>query len=174
MHILVFGKDGQLGKAFQKLFFEVAEKLQNVTVQYIGRADCDLVNPDTIANLLKQVQPDLIINAAAYTAVDRAETEPELAKAINAIAPEMMAQYAVDHGSTLLHFSTDYVFDGSKSGSYIEDDLPNPLGQYGKSKAEGEQAIENVFEGASKGRYAIFRTSWVYGEGSNFIKTILR
>ena len=174
MHILVFGKDGQLGKAFQKLFFEVAEKSHNVTVQYIGRADCDLVNPDTIANLLKQVQPDLIINAAAYTAVDRAETEPELAKAINAIAPEMMAQYAVDHGSTLLHFSTDYVFDGGKSGSYIEDDLPNPLGQYGKSKAEGEQAIENVFEGASKGRYAILRTSWVYGEGSNFIKTILR
>jgi dTDP-4-dehydrorhamnose reductase len=73
-----------------------------------------------------------------------------------------------------LHFSTDYVFDGSKSGSYIEDDLCNPLGQYGKSKAEGEQAIENVFEGASKGQYAILRTSWVYGDGSNFIKTILR
>ena len=174
MHILVFGKDGQLGKAFQKLFFEVAEKLQNVMVQYIGRADCDLVNPDTIANLLKQVQPDLIINAAAYTAVDRAETESELAKAINAIAPGMMAQYAVDHGSILLHFSTDYVFDGSKSGSYIEDDLRNPLSQYGKSKAEGEQAIENIFEGASKGSYAILRTSWVYGDGSNFIKTILR
>ena len=174
MHILVFGKDGQLGKAFQKLFFEVAEKLQNVTLQYIGRADCDLVNPDAIANLLKQVQPDLIINAAAYTAVDKAESEPKLAKAINAIAPELMAQYAADHGATLLHFSTDYVFDGSKSGSYAEDDLRNPLGQYGKSKAEGEQAIENVFEGASKGQYAILRTSWVYGDGSNFIKTILR
>jgi dTDP-4-dehydrorhamnose reductase len=174
MHILVFGKDGQLGKAFQKLLFEIAEKSHNVTVQYIGRADCDLVNPDAIANLLKQVQPDLIINAAAYTAVDKAESEPELAKAINAIAPEMMAQYAANHGATLLHFSTDYVFDGNKSGFYVEDDLRNPLGQYGKSKAEGEQAIENVFEGDSKGQYAILRTSWVYGDGSNFIKTILR
>jgi dTDP-4-dehydrorhamnose reductase len=89
MHILVFGKDGQLGKAFQKLLLEIAEKSHNVTVQYIGRADCDLVNPGAIANLLKQVQPDLIINAAAYTAVDKAESEPKLAKAINAIAPEI-------------------------------------------------------------------------------------
>ncbi len=174
MHILVFGKDGQLGKAFQKRFLESAEKSHDMAVQYVGRADCDLTDANALANLLKQAKPDLIINAAAYTAVDRAESEPELAKAINTIAPELMAQYAADHGATLLHFSTDYVFDGSKSGSYIEEDLRNPLGQYGKSKAEGEQAIERIFQGASKGRYAILRTSWVYGDGGNFIKTILR
>jgi dTDP-4-dehydrorhamnose reductase len=174
MHILVFGKDGQLGKAFQKLFFEITERSRDIEIRYVGRADCDLADSSALANLLNHAQPDLIINAAAYTAVDRAESEPELAKAINTIAPELMAQYAADHGATLLHFSTDYVFDGSKSGSYIEDDLRNPLGQYGKSKAEGEQAIEKVFEGASKGQYAILRTSWVYGDGSNFIKTILR
>ena len=174
MHILIFGKDGQLGKAFQKLFFEVAGKSNDIAIQYVGRADCDLSDAKAITNLLNQTQPDIIINAAAYTAVDKAESEPELAKAINAIAPEMMAQYAADHGATLLHFSTDYVFDGSKSRSYVEDDLRNPLGQYGKSQAEGEQAIEKVFEGTSKGQYAILRTSWVYGDGSNFIKTILR
>lgn len=174
MHILVFGKDGQLGKAFHKRFLESVEKSHDMAVQYVGRADCDLTDANALANLLKQAKPDLIINAAAYTAVDKAESEPELAKAINTIAPELMAQYAADHGATLLHFSTDYVFDGSKSGSYIEEDLRNPLGQYGKSKAEGEQAIEKVFEVASKGQYAILRTSWVYGDGSNFIKTILR
>jgi len=174
MRILVFGKDGQLGRAFQKRFLESAEKSHDIAVQYVGRVDCDLADASALANLLNHAQPDLIINAAAYTAVDRAENEPELAKAINTIAPELMAQYAADHGATLLHFSTDYVFDGSKSGSYIEDDLRNPLGQYGKSKAEGEQAIEQVFEGASKGQYAILRTSWVYGDGGNFIKTMLR
>lgn len=174
MHILVFGKDGQLGKAFQKLLLEITEKSSDITVQYVGRADCDLANAGAIANLLNQAQPELIINAAAYTAVDKAESEPELANEINALAPELMAQYAVGHGATLLHFSTDYVFDGNKSGFYVEDDLPNPLGQYGKSKAVGERSIEKVFEGASKGQYAILRTSWVYGDGSNFIKTMLR
>jgi len=174
MHILVFGKDGQLGQAFQKRFLETAENSHGITVQYLGRADCDLVDANAVTNLLNKVQPDLIINAAAYTAVDKAESEPELADVINAVAPKLMAQYAAGHGVALLHFSTDYVFDGSKSGFYIEDDLPNPLGQYGKSKAKGEQAIASVFEGASKGHYAILRTSWVYGAGGNFIKTMLR
>jgi len=174
MHILVFGKDGQLGMAFQKLLLEIAEESFNIEVQYVGRADCDLADAGAITNLLNRAQPDLIINAAAYTAVDKAESEPELANAINALAPELMAQYAVDHGAALLHFSTDYVFDGNKSDSYVEDDLPNPLGQYGRSKADGERAIEKAFEGASKGQYAILRTSWVYGNGSNFIKTMLR
>lgn len=173
MHILLFGKDGQLGKAFQKLLLEITEKSCDITVKYVGRADCDLANASAITNLLNQAQPDLIINAAAYTAVDKAESDPELANAINALAPKLMAQYAVDHGAILLHFSTDYVFDGNKSGFYVEDDLRNPLGQYGKSKAEGERSIEKVFEDVSKGQYAIFRTSWVYGDGSNFIKTML-
>jgi len=130
-----------------------------------------------IARLLNQIKPDLIINAAAYTAVDKAETEIDLAFTINAKAPEIMAQYAVAHNATLLHYSTDYVFDGSKIGFYSEDDHRNPLGVYGKSKAVGEQAIENAFKNSpaqSNGQYAIFRTSWVYGDGGNFIRTILR
>jgi dTDP-4-dehydrorhamnose reductase len=118
----------------------------------------------------------LLINAAAYTAVDKAETEADLAYAINAKAPEVMAIYAKRHGAAFLHYSTDYVFDGCKKTPYIEGDVRNPLAIYGKSKAAGEEAIEAAFEdsNSSAGRYAIFRTSWVYGEGLNFIRTILR
>jgi dTDP-4-dehydrorhamnose reductase len=126
-----------------------------------------------------------MINAAAYTAVDQAETDVDLAYAINAKAPECMAQYAKRHGTTFLHYSTDYVFDGSKASPYEATDARNPLGVYGKSKAAGEVGIEQVFQskqqptpemnGAElKAQYAIFRTSWVYGEGGNFIRTILR
>ncbi|MBU3578728.1 dTDP-4-dehydrorhamnose reductase [Polynucleobacter sp. 73C-SIWE] len=173
MNILVFGKDGQLGKAFQNLIPKIALSL-NTRVQYIGRNQCDLSNAIALSNLLKVSQPDLMINAAAYTAVDKAEAESELAYAINAAAPEMMAQYATKHGSTLLHYSTDYVFDGQKEGPYIEGDQRRPLSAYGKSKAAGEEAIEKVFTNCSSGQYAIFRTSWVYGDGANFIRTILR
>jgi dTDP-4-dehydrorhamnose reductase len=118
----------------------------------------------------------VIINTAAYTAVDKAETEVDLAYAINAKAPEVMALYAKHRGATFLHYSTDYVFDGSKKTAYIESDVRNPLAIYGKSKAAGEEAIEVAFDdsNSSAGRYAIFRTSWVYGEGGNFIRTILR
>jgi dTDP-4-dehydrorhamnose reductase len=147
----------------------------------VGREQCDLASADAIAALLNQIKPDLIINAAAYTAVDKAETEVDLAFAINAKAPEIMAQYAVAHNATLLHYSTDYVFDGSKDGFYTEDDPRNPLGIYGKSKAAGEEAIESVFanlpgqrQEQHQAQYAIFRTSWVYGDGGNFIRTILR
>ena len=97
-----------------------------------------------------------------------------MAFAINAKAPELMALYAVKHGVTFLHYSTDYVFDGTKEGFYVESDLRNPLGAYGKSKAAGEEAVEKVFANATQGQYAIFRTSWVYGDGGNFIRTILR
>jgi dTDP-4-dehydrorhamnose reductase len=174
MRILVFGKDGQLGKAFQKLFLELAKQKGDLVINCVGRAECDLANAGAITNLLKQAEPDLIINAAAYTAVDKAVSEPELANAINAIAPKIIARYAAEYGATFLHFSTDYVFDGTKSGFYLEDDPSNPLSQYGKSKAAGERAIEEVFESAPTGQYAILRTSWVYGDGGNFIKTILR
>jgi dTDP-4-dehydrorhamnose reductase len=116
----------------------------------------------------------LIINASAYTAVDKAETEVDLAFAINAKAPEMMAQYAADHDANFLHYSTDYVFDGEKYGYYLEGDIRNPLGVYGKSKAAGEEAITRAFTNKSAGQYAILRTSWVYGDGGNFIRTILR
>ena len=173
MNILVFGKDGQLGKAFQDHLKGAPFQAEN-NIRFVGRAECDLSNRDQIYSLLQVSSPELIINAAAYTAVDKAEAESDIAFAINANAPELMAQYAAQHGATLLHFSTDYVFDGSKHGTYIETDQTNPLGIYGKSKEAGELAIITAFANHSVGRYAILRTSWVYGDGSNFIKTILR
>jgi len=184
MNILVFGKDGQLGKALKDVFN--AGKLDKFhRIIYVGRAECDLVHSDAIAALLNKIKPNLIINAAAYTAVDKAETELDLAYAINAKAPEIMAMYAERHGATFLHYSTDYVFDGSKKTPYVESDIRNPLGVYGKSKAAGEEAIETVCttsyknntdtpDAVQKAQYAILRTSWVYGDGSNFIRTILR
>jgi dTDP-4-dehydrorhamnose reductase len=176
MKILVFGKDGQLGKAFQvELGERTAALLTKPIIQYFGRSECDLANEVALIQLLNDFQPHLIINASAYTAVDKAETDSNLAFAINARAPEIMAQYAADHGATFLHYSTDYVFDGEKYGFYLEDDLRNPLGVYGKSKAAGEEAIARIFAAVGgDGQYAILRTSWVYGEGSNFIRTILR
>lgn len=173
MNILLFGKDGQLGKAFQDLFKKLALPA-STHIRYVGKADCDLTQPEKIKQVLSEAKPDLIINAAAYTAVDKAETEESIAFAINAQAPEVMAQYAALHGATLLHYSTDYVFDGSKDGFYKETDDRNPLGVYAKSKAAGEELIEAVFADATQGQFAILRTSWVYGAGSNFIKTILR
>ena len=178
MNILVFGKDGQLGKAFQNLLQITAADLDSPPhIDYIGRAECDLANEAALRILLDQRNPNLIINAAAYTAVDKAESEVGLAFAINAKAPEVMARYAAKQGATFLHYSTDYVFDGDKYGFYLEEDQRNPLGIYGKSKAAGEEAIARVFmesSGKSQGQFAIFRTSWVYGEGANFIRTILR
>jgi dTDP-4-dehydrorhamnose reductase len=176
MNILVFGKDGQLGKAFKNVF--EANKLGEIhRITYVGRTECDLSNADAIAELLNRIEPDLLINTAAYTAVDKAETEVDLAYAINAKAPEVMAMYAKGRGATFLHYSTDYVFDGSKKTPYIESDVRNPLGIYGKSKASGEEAIEEAFAhlpANSNAQYAILRTSWVYGDGGNFIRTILR
>ena len=175
MNILVFGKDGQLGKAFHAAFdFGNAGLANPSNIQYIGRAECDLMNEQGITSWLNQFQPDLIINASAYTDVDKAEAEVDLAFAVNARAPEIMAQYTVKHGATFLHYSTDYVFDGEKYGFYFENDLCNPLSVYGKSKAAGEGAIARAFTNNITAQYAIFRTSWVYGDGGNFIRTILR
>ncbi|QWD64305.1 dTDP-4-dehydrorhamnose reductase [Polynucleobacter sp. MWH-UH2A] len=173
MNILVFGKDGQLGKAFQEQFQNSLSGSEN-NLRFVGRSECDLSEPSQIVNLLNSFEPNLIINAAAYTSVDKAEIESDLAFAINASAPEIMAKYAVQHGSTLLHFSTDYVFDGLKQGAYTEIDSPNPLGIYGRSKEAGEKAILSTFAKSAVGQYAILRTGWVYGDGSNFIRTILR
>jgi dTDP-4-dehydrorhamnose reductase len=174
MKILVFGKDGQLGKAFHAaLDSDHAALAHHSNIQYVGRAECDLSNEQSITSLLNQFQPDLIINTSAYTAVDKAEAEVDLAFAVNARAPEIMAQYAAKHGATFLHYSTDYVFDGEKYGFYLENDIRNPLGVYGKSKAAGEEAIAKACV-STTGQFAIFRTSWVYGEGGNFIRTILR
>jgi len=170
MNVLVFGAGGQLGKAFHALL----SGRKDLEVKYVGRAECDLTNPLAITQVLEQSHAQLIINAAAYTAVDQAENDAESAFAVNANAPELMALYAVKHNATLLHYSTDYVFDGSKSGFYLEDDVCNPLGVYGKSKRAGEVAIQKAFESGKAGQYAILRTSWVYGDGGNFIRTILR
>ena len=117
---LVFGKNGQLGRAFKSLFdnYLVVPNL-DLQVQYVGRAECDLANSTEINVLLSQESPDLIINASAYTAVDKAESEIDLAYAVNAVAPEIMAQFAAKRGATLLHYSTDYVFDGEKYGFYL-------------------------------------------------------
>jgi dTDP-4-dehydrorhamnose reductase len=177
VNILVFGKDGQLGKAFKALF-ERLPRSEKLHITYLGRAQCDLSKEAKVLSQLHESKPDLIINASAYTAVDKAEAESDLAFAVNAKAPELMAGYAAENNATFLHFSTDYVFDGSKKSFYIEGDTRNPLSVYGKSKAAGEEAIEKAFEKAfaksSTGRFAIFRTSWVYGDGGNFIRTILR
>jgi len=187
MNILVFGKDGQLGKAFKAVFD--ASKLGELhRITYVGRAECDLSNADATTDFLDKLKPNIIINAAAYTAVDKAETKVDLAYAINAKAPEVMALYAKHRGATFLHYSTDYVFDGSKKTAYKESDGRSPLSIYGKSKAAGEEAIEKVFNSGQdsltksndtnlaglKAQYAILRTSWVYGDGGNFIRTILR
>jgi dTDP-4-dehydrorhamnose reductase len=173
VNILVFGKDGQLGKAFKALF-EGLPNSEILHITYLGRAECDLSKDTEVFAQLNTAKADLIINASAYTAVDKAEVEIELAYAVNAKAPELMARYAAENDATFLHYSTDYVFDGSKEGFYVESDIRNPLGMYGKSKAAGEEAIEKVFANSSKGQFAIFRTSWVYGAGGNFIRTMLR
>lgn len=175
MNILVFGKDGQLGKAFEGIFEDCkADELHYI--DYVGRAQCDLSDEHALNAFLQKAKPNLIINAAAYTAVDQAETEAEQAYAINAKAPAIMAHYAFEEGATLLHYSTDYVFDGSKATPYLESDTRNPLGIYGKSKAEGEVAIEEAFKHHpnTDAQFAILRTSWLYGDGGNFICTILR
>lgn len=173
MNILVFGKDGQLGKAFSALLGQ-SSFFANAQITYLGRAECDLSNEANVHAHLNVAKPNLIINASAYTAVDKAETEVDLAFAVNAKAPEIMARYAAENDATFLHYSTDYVFDGSKDGFYLENDARNPLGIYGKSKAAGEEAIEEIFANSSRGQFAIFRTSWVYGDGGNFIRTMLR
>lgn len=181
--IVVFGRDGQVGRALQ-----ICLKDLKVSAIFFGRADCDLTSESSIIEVLNRYQPQVIINAAAYTAVDKAEVERDLAFAINAKAPELMARYManVAHG-ILVHYSTDYVFADTKQDSYSETDPVGPvehLNVYGQSKLAGEQAIEEVFNLAHDSghasyadkfsRYFILRTSWVYGDGGNFIRTMLR
>lgn len=181
MNILIFGKDGQLGLAFKSIF--VPKKMDDLhRIHYLGRSDCDLTSPTAILKILNQCNPKLIINAAAYTAVDQAQTEDDLAFSINAKAPAVMARYALENGATFMHYSTDYVFDGTKKGPYEETDVRNPLSVYGKSKVAGEEAIEAIFNAnqnidqssETRAQFAILRTSWLYGQGTNFIRTILR
>lgn len=162
--ILITGKDGQVG-------FELQRSLHlHGTVVAAGRDACDLARPDAIRMLIEKVQPDIIVNPAAYTEVDKAESEPDLAYAVNALAPQVLAEEAAKRDALLVHYSTDYVFDGDKSGAYVEQDAAAPQSVYGKSKLAGERAIR-----ATSCKHLILRTSWIYGtSGSNFLKTILR
>lgn len=164
LRMLLTGAEGQVG-------WECRRSLQALgQVQGVGRAQCDLSRIEAIRALVRETKPDLIVNAAAYTAVDRAEAEPDLASAVNADAPAVLAEEARRLGAALIHLSTDYVFDGAKQAPYTEDDDCNPLSVYGRTKLQGEQAI------ASSGAAAIvLRTSWVYAmRGQNFLRTMLR
>jgi len=162
--ILITGINGQLGQ-------ELQQTLAEYDVIGVGRETLDLTQPDKISQMMDEVRPELVINAAAYTAVDKAESEPEIAKATNAIAPGILAKEAQKMGVPLIHISTDYVFDGTQSRPYLDTDPTNPLGVYGQSKLAGEQAIrENC------NLHIILRTAWVYGVGGkgNFVKTMLK
>lgn len=168
MKILLFGKNGQVGGELQHRFASLGELIAMGTD---SRDMCgDLADLNGIAQTVHAVRPDVIVNAAAYTAVDKAESEPELAYLINTQAPGVLAQEAKKLGAWLVHYSTDYVFDGSGDKPWLESDAPNPLNVYGATKLDGEQAIQ-----ASGCNHLIFRTSWVYAaRGNNFVKTMLR
>lgn len=162
--ILILGKDGQVG-------FELARRLSGSgDVLAIGREQMDLANPGSIRAGIREFRPGLIINAAAYTAVDRAEVEPELAMAVNGIAPGVMAEEAGRLDAVLVHYSTDYVFDGANTSPYSEEDETQPINVYGRTKLEGERRIQSA--GIP---HLVLRTSWVYGRrGKNFMLTMLR
>lgn len=164
MRILLLGRHGQVSRELQLLFSSRHELI------VLGREQLDLADTERLREAIRRLQPELIINAAAHTAVDAAESEPEAAFAINAIAPGVIAEEAAALDVPLIHYSTDYVFDGSKPTAYDEDDVPNPLGVYGRSKLAGEQAITAV-----GGKHLILRTSWVYSlHGRNFLLTMQR
>jgi len=162
--ILLTGRNGQVGRELAVLL----RRIGNVVA--VGHAELDLSKPEEIRAIIRSVKPQLIVNAAAYTAVDKAESEESLATAINAQAPGVIAEEAKKLGATLIHYSTDYVFDGSKTTPYIEDDAPNPQSVYGRTKLAGEISVQQ-----SGIDHLIFRTAWVYArEGKNFLLTILR
>lgn len=164
MKILITGRDGQLGWELQRTLAPLGEIIA------LSRAELDLANIDAIRHVVRETGPDLIVNAAAYTAVDKAETERDLAFAINDMAPGVLAEEAKRLNAAIVHFSTDYVFDGSKGAPYEEIDAPHPQSVYGESKLAGEKAVA-----ASGASHLILRTSWVYGlRGKNFLRTIQR
>lgn len=164
MKVLLFGSNGQVGYQLLRILPSYDE------ITALDRQAIDIADLEKLHALLYAHAPDLIINAAAYTAVDKAETELSLAHTVNAESVRVMANYSRDVGARFIHYSTDYVFDGKKEGMYLENDPVNPLSIYGKTKLAGEKAIQDA--GC---HYLIFRTSWVYAaHGNNFIKTILR
>jgi len=162
--ILLFGNTGQVGTELTHALHQLGQ------LKPCGREEADLEDKDRLKAVICDYRPDIIVNAAAYTAVDRAELEPDKAARVNAEAVALLAEEARRLDAWLVHYSTDYVFDGTKDKPYNETDQPNPLGIYGETKLQGEESIRR-----SGCKYLIFRTSWVYGaHGSNFIKTILR
>jgi dTDP-4-dehydrorhamnose reductase len=163
--VLLFGGSGQVGSELRRRPWPV-----NVELIAPARSEADLRDTPCLRELVERSAPDVVINAAAYTAVDKAESEPELARAINAVAPAALARAAAGIGVPLIHLSTDYVFDGRKTAPYEVDDPVNPLSVYGATKAAGEAGVR-----AAGGPHVILRTSWVYGAlGANFVKTMLR
>lgn len=162
--ILIFGAGGQIGTELQRSFANAGE------VTALDRRYADFSRPEDLRPIISSLKPAIILNAAAYTAVDKAESEPDLAMTVNRDAPRVIAEEAAKLGALLVHYSTDYVFDGSKRSPWIETDRPNPLSAYGRTKLAGECALQEV-----GGRYLIFRTSWVYApHGKNFLLTMLR
>lgn len=164
MKILLFGKEGQVGWELQRSLLTVGDIIAS------EQHELDFENPDDVRGWVRRHEPDIIVNAAAYTAVDQAESEPDKARRINADAVGVLAEEASRLNAWLVHYSTDYVFDGEKHGPYEEDDLPNPLSVYGRTKLEGEVRIRD-----RHAKHLIFRTSWVFAaRGENFAKTMLR
>jgi dTDP-4-dehydrorhamnose reductase len=168
MKILLFGKTGQVGWELQRSLAPLGEL---VALDRMSEGLCgELTDLDGIAATIRTVEPDVVVNTAAYTAVDRAESEPDLCRIINSAAPEVMAIEAQRIGAWMVHYSTDYVFDGSGTRPWSEDDVPAPINVYGQTKAEGERRLA-----AASSRHLIFRTSWVYADrGANFLRTMLR
>jgi dTDP-4-dehydrorhamnose reductase len=162
--VLLFGRSGQVGYAVRQLLAGGAD------VVALDVGDVDFAQPGSLAVAVADARPDVVVNAAAYTAVDRAEQEPDVALAVNAEAPGVLAEACARRGALLIHYSTDYVFDGTKGTPYVEEDVPAPLSVYGRTKLEGERRIAEA-----GGRHVILRTSWVYGpRGHNFLLTMLR
>jgi len=162
--ILLIGKAGQVGRELAPFLDRMGE------LTSLDRRQLDLSKQDEIRRVVRGMLPNLIVNAAAFTAVDRAESDEPAAQAINAVAPGILAEEAKQLGALLVHYSTDYIFDGTKRSPYEEDDRPNPINAYGRTKLEGERAIQQI-----EPSYLIFRTAWVYGrEGRNFLLTVLR
>lgn len=166
MRALITGCHGQVGYCLTQ---QLADD-ENTIVLALDKGHLDITNQDVVNTVVAEFQPSIIINAAAYTAVDKAEEEVELSYAINCDGPNYLAQAAQSVGAAILHISTDYVFDGNKTGEYVESDTANPQGVYGESKLAGEIAVANACD-----KHIILRTAWVFGEnGNNFVKTMLR
>ena len=164
MKILLTGRNGQVGFELQRALAPLGQ------VHAVDSGDCNLADADALRALVRQLQPQVIVNPAAYTAVDRAESDQSQAMAVNAVAPGVLGEEAERLGASVIHYSTDYVFDGSKATPYVESDATAPLGAYGRSKLDGETALAQA-----TARHLILRTSWVVGaHGTNFAKTMLR